>query len=106
MIQPIRPNEAAGIYQRQIASAETAADGSRGNRPAAPGTDGRSDQVTISRRAQQLSRLLDAVIAVPDVREARVAFLRQQIAEGRYEVDLATIAERLLEEGLEPRVDG
>lgn len=98
MIQPIRPNDAAGVYQRYVAPADGApAEGATrtGNGARRPGR--RSDEVSISQQAQQLARLLGAVTDQPDVREARVAALRQQLADGTYTVDAAAIAARLVD---------
>ena len=101
MIQPVRPNDATGVYQRQVVSADSAGgDGSRGDRAGASRAGRRSDDVTISDEAQQLRRVLDAVSELPDLREARIAHIREQLAQGQYGVDVAAIAERLVDEGL------
>ncbi len=100
MIQPIRPNDATGVYGRQITSADSAAEESPGEAPAIRRAGGRSDRVTISERAQELRRLLAAASGAPDVREARIADIRQQLAEGGYQLDITGIAERLVDEGL------
>ena len=98
MIQPIRPNDAAGVYQRHVAPAEGAlAEGATRTGDGARRPGRRSDEVSISQQAQQLQRLLSAVSDQPDVREARVAELRQQLAEGTYDVDAAAIAARLVD---------
>jgi negative regulator of flagellin synthesis FlgM len=90
-----------GVYQRQAGAIDAAGgDGSPGNRAGASRAGRRSDEVTISDEAQQLRRVLDAVNELPDLREARIAQLRQQLAQGRYGVDAAAIAERLVDEGL------
>ncbi len=101
MIQPVRPNDAMGVYQRHVVAADSAeGDGSGGNRAGASRGGRRSDEVTISEEAQRLRRVLDAVNEQPDLREARIADLRQQLAQGQYGVDVAAIAERLVDEGL------
>ncbi len=90
-----------GVYQRHAVSVDPAGgDGSRGNRAGASRAGRRSDEVTISNEAQQLRRVLDAVNELPDLREARIAYLRQQLAQGQYGLDVAAIAERLVDEGL------
>jgi flagellar biosynthesis anti-sigma factor FlgM len=88
------------VYQRQAVSDSAGDDGSRGNRAGASRAGRRSDEVTISNEAQQLRRVLDAVNELPDLREARIAHLRQQLAQGQYGLDVAAIAERLVDEGL------
>ena len=101
MIQPVRPNDATGVYQRQVVSADSAGgDGSRGDRAGASCAGRCSDDVTISDEAQQLRRVLDAVSELPDLREARIAHIREQLAQDQYGVDVAAIAERLVDEGL------
>ena len=90
-----------GVYQRNAASVDSAGgDDARGNRAGASRGGRRSDEVTISNEAQQLRRVLDAVKELPDLREARIAQLRQQLAQGQYSLDVAAIAERLVDEGL------
>jgi anti-sigma28 factor (negative regulator of flagellin synthesis) len=42
---------------------------------------------------------LDAMGRLPDVREARVAALRQQIADGTYDLGIPQVAQRLVESG-------
>ena len=59
-----------------------------------------SDQVSISDQAQALRRVLSAVRELPDVSEARIEHIRQQLGDGSYDMDIAAIAERLLDEGL------
>lgn len=54
------------------------------------------DNVSLSSQAQALGRLEQAVQKSSDVDEAKVAAIRQAIAEGRYQVDSNKIAERML----------
>ncbi len=97
----MRPNDAMGVYQRHTVAVDSAGgDGSRDDRAGASRAGRRSDEITISNEAQQLRRVLDAVEELPDLREARIAQLRQQLAQGQYSVDVAAIAERLVDEGL------
>ncbi|MFA7250115.1 MAG: flagellar biosynthesis anti-sigma factor FlgM [Dehalococcoidia bacterium] len=101
MLQPIRPQDAGQIYQRQVAPAEAA--------PVAPqrvdrsggqaGGGRRADRVQFSAAALDLSRALQAASDAPDVREDRVEALRAAIENGTYQVDAAGIAERLAEQG-------
>lgn len=102
MIQPIRPNDAAGVYQRQAVSTDGVPDAARdpGRRTGRTARAGRhNDQVTISAEAQSLQRALSAVEAGIDVRADRVALIRQQLAQGTYRLDPYAIAERLAGEG-------
>ena len=103
MVQPIRPQDASGIYRQQAAASSRAA--GAGSTPGADGTRGagrsgrRTDQVHISTEAQDFRRALEAVSNQPEVRETRVAELRSQIANGTYTVDARAIAARLVQEG-------
>jgi len=59
-----------------------------------------SDTVVISdaaRRVQETRRQLDEI---PDVREDKVAQLRNQIQNGTYEIDADKIAGKMIKEGL------
>ncbi len=102
MIQPVRPQDVSGAYRQQAISGTPpppagATTGAAGG--ARAGTR-RADQVELSDGARQLQTLLDAVRALPDVREDRITFLRDQIAAGTYDIDATTVAQRLVEQGL------
>jgi len=96
MIQPLRPQEAGQIYQRQVQQADAAADAPRriGQGDGAPGR--RSDRVSLSPVAQGFARALQTVSEQPEVRADRVAALQVQIANGTYHVDAEAIARRLV----------
>jgi len=101
LIQPIRPHEASGVYQRQVDQAgEAGASASR--RTGAEGTQPgvRHDQVSVSSQARQLRTVMQAMPDVPGERADVVAALRAQIAAGTYEVDAGAVAQRLLNDGL------
>ncbi|MBI5948342.1 MAG: flagellar biosynthesis anti-sigma factor FlgM [Chloroflexi bacterium] len=57
------------------------------------------DQVSLSGRGRGVARAAAAVLAAPDVREARVAALKAAIAGGTYNPDPADVAARLLASG-------
>lgn len=106
MVQPIRPQDASGIYGKQqgaeAAPAAGSAAGADGAGPAGAGRPGvrpgsRVDQVHISEHARELGRVLRSVAEAPDTRAGRVEALRQQIAAGEYGVDPLAIAEGLAE---------
>lgn len=65
----------------------------------APKADG-VDTVSLSDRAQELKAAMKAVQQAPDVREDRVAALRQQIADGSYGVPSDVLARDILRGGL------
>lgn len=56
----------------------------------------RTDKVEVSERARGLQQARQALDQTPDVREAKVADLRQRVQEGRYNVRGELIADRLL----------
>jgi negative regulator of flagellin synthesis FlgM len=56
----------------------------------------RADRVEVSDRARNLQQARRALEATPEVREAKVAELRQRIAEGRHNVRGELIADRML----------
>ena len=102
MLQPIRPQDASLIYQRQVTQADAAGADPGLRRPGTAGGQGgarRTDRVQLSPLALGLGRALQAVSAQSDVREARVEALRAQIEQGTYEVDAPGIAGRLAELG-------
>lgn len=101
MIQPIRPQEASGIYQRQVDHAgETGTAGSRRGGASAGQPGVRHDEVSVSSNARQLRAVMEAMPSVPGERADVVAQLRQQVSEGSYQVDADAVATRLLDDGL------
>lgn len=103
MLQPIRPQDAGQIYQRQIAapSAEAAASAARrvDHGTQQGGVGRRTDRVQFSPAALDRSNALRAVSDAPDVRLDRVEALRAAIADGTYRVDAEGIAETLVADG-------
>lgn len=101
MIQPIRPQDASGVYQRQVEQAPQTGTARRGGQVGVDGAAaGRHDEVNVSGRAQQLRRVMEVMPEVSEVREARIAALQAQIESGSYEVDETSVARRLLDDGL------
>lgn len=110
MIQPIRPQDASGIY-RQVGGAGAGNAGAAGasaaareartgamppaSRTASTSRGRRTDQVHISDEARQLRNATLEVQQAPDVRVDRVAALRAQIADGTYQIDAEAIAQRI-----------
>lgn len=78
-----------GARLKPASGTETSASGK-------PSVASSGDNVSLSREAQVLARLEQAVTKSPEVDEAKVAAIRQAIAEGRYQVDSERIAERML----------
>ncbi|MCP5144825.1 MAG: flagellar biosynthesis anti-sigma factor FlgM [Gammaproteobacteria bacterium] len=83
---------------RGIKSQTTSATGpNNGGAAAATGKAGSSDVVTITDLASRIRDLVQSVESLPHVDQQRVAEIRQQIADGSYEVDPRATAEKLLE---------
>jgi len=105
MMQPIRPQDASNVYRQQATSTARAARNAPADGTDAAGGAGgarngrRIDRVQLSEEGLQLQRVLDAMAEVPDVREARIAALRQQIEDGTYDRGITQIAQRLIEGG-------
>jgi negative regulator of flagellin synthesis FlgM len=78
-------------------SAQATAD-NKNAAPAAPAAKTASDSVSLSNKAQAMGRLEAQIASAPDVDEAKVAAVKAAIAEGRYQVDSQTVAERMLAE--------
>ncbi len=56
----------------------------------------RGDEALLSPEARLLQRVRQAIEAAPDVREDKVAALRQQIQSGKYRVDVEALIDALL----------
>lgn len=109
MLQPIRPQDAGQIYQRQVASSEAAAAPAPRRIETAPSHGGagrRTDRAMFSSAAMEMSRALRAVTDASDVRADRVEALRAAIANGTYQVDADGIAGALVEQGFGADIPG
>jgi negative regulator of flagellin synthesis FlgM len=100
MVQPIRPNDASGIYRQQVGQAEAAEAAAQARRAGGASAGQRADRVTLSEGAREFARIMDAVKAAPDTRAERVDALRDRIAAGQYEVDHYGLARLLAERGV------
>lgn len=100
MVLPVRPQDASGVYQRQVAQAQAASAHEAPRRTARSGAAGRrTDEVSLSASAQSFARVMEVVQQQPDVRAERVAAVRARIAGGTYGIDAQLIAQRLAERG-------
>lgn len=101
MVLPVRPQDASGVYQRQVAQAQASAtaEGARRTSRAGGASARRTDEVSLSASAQTFARVMESVQAQPDVRAERVAAVRARIADGTYGIDAHLIAQRLTERG-------
>ena len=59
---------------------------------------GSKPDVSLSPQAQQIGRLESSIHAAPDVDSDKVAALRQAIADGSYQIDAESIAQRMLDQ--------
>lgn len=59
-------------------------------------TEVRRDEATLSEEARLLQRVRQAVSELPDVREDKVAALRQQVLEGTYQINEEALINALL----------
>ena len=101
MVHPIRPQDIANVYRQQAAStgraARPGADALMGGPAQQPAR--RTDRINISDEAVQLRKVLESIGDQPELREQRIAQLRDQIASGTYDRGLTEVASRLIDEG-------
>lgn len=57
-----------------------------------------TDRLALSANAQELQKLRDEIDSSPDVRQALVDRVKEEIASGRYNIDGVKIADALLKE--------
>lgn len=102
MVQPIGPQDATGIYRRQVGQAEAAeaAQAANARRNAGPARGDRADRVTLSEGAREFARVMEAVKAAPETRTSRVDELRERIQNGQYEIDYYGLAGLLHDRGI------
>jgi negative regulator of flagellin synthesis FlgM len=62
------------------------------------------EKVQLSPKAKEMQRVKEVVEATPDVREEKVAALKEAIDKGTYEVDSNTTAEKMIRESLIDRL--
>lgn len=63
--------------------------------PAAPGAG--ADRVEISNAARRIAHLLESASALPEIREEKIAEIRQALESGSYRVDSRALARAILE---------
>ena len=80
----VRGNTAPGSAEKPAASQEAA-------------TSASGEAVHLSQEAQQLQKISDKLRDEPVVNSARVAQLKQAIADGSYQVDAGKIASKMLD---------
>jgi len=63
-------------------------------------TAAKTDTVVISDAAKRIQEIRNQLDEIPDVREDKVAQLRNQIENGTYQINADKIAEKIIQEGL------
>jgi len=58
------------------------------------------DSVELSPEAKTMGQALKAMEALPDVREEKVAEIRERIANGTYQIDGREVAEKMIKEAV------
>lgn len=56
----------------------------------------KGDEASLSKEARLLQRVRRAIDEMPDVREDKIAALRQQIQEGAYQIDVEALIDALI----------
>jgi negative regulator of flagellin synthesis FlgM len=65
---------------------------------AAPSTTAQTgDHVTLTTSARSLQKLSDAIAQTPAVNSAKVASIKQALSNGTYQVDSASVADKLIQ---------
>ena len=64
------------------------------------GQSGRRDQVILSPKAKAIQEAKKLLESLPDVREDRVAQIKEQIRNGTYKIDAKKVAAKMVEESL------
>lgn len=57
-----------------------------------------ADKVTMTKQAEQLQKLDELVRSTPDVDQEKVDRIKTQIAEGKFQIDSETIADRIIQQ--------
>ena len=88
-----------GLPERPDALGKTASAKTDNGRTAGPESTGRQgDRIELSREARRIAELRSAVAELPDVREGRVAELRDALSRGTYQVASQDLAEAILKD--------
>ncbi len=93
-----QPPKTPELQSGQTREAEQQAQRAKGRSAESPGP-------ARSRTSLTTAKVREAIRNTPDVRADRVAEARKRIAEGRYEVDSARVAERMLNDALREDID-
>lgn len=61
-----------------------------------PSAPAQADQVVLSQRAAEIQTAQEAVAAMPEVRQEKVAAIKKRIEEGTYQIDPEAIADKII----------
>lgn len=80
-------------------SGGVAADKTQADAASAPSssTAQTGDQVTLTSSARSLQKLSDAIAQTPVVNSAKVSSIKQALANGTYQVDSASVADKMIQ---------
>ncbi len=79
-------------------SSGVAADKTQGDAAAAPASTAQTgDQVTLTASARSLQKLSDAIAQTPVVNSAKVSSIKQALANGTYQIDSASVADKMIQ---------
>src|SRR5438270_11757337 len=96
-INRVQSNDAARTYVQNAEVARSAAASAQLAGKAQPQHHApKVDTVTLSDSARSLAAAHDAVQSAPDVREQKVAEIKQRIGDGTYQVQSRVLAQKLL----------
>jgi negative regulator of flagellin synthesis FlgM len=90
----LNPANTGGARNRSAGGVTEKPDSAPTNSQAAPAA---GDNVVLSTEAQTLNRLEAQINAAPEVNAARVAAIKEAIANGSFEINADRIAERMLD---------
>ncbi|MEK7691847.1 MAG: flagellar biosynthesis anti-sigma factor FlgM [Bdellovibrionota bacterium] len=93
-VQGSETGQARRTEKSSQATTESARDGTKVS------TENGDVDAKISARARDLSKAKSAAAGAPDVREEKIAELKRRIAEGRYKVDSAAVADKMVDDHL------
>ncbi|MEN6565537.1 MAG: flagellar biosynthesis anti-sigma factor FlgM [Veillonellales bacterium] len=77
------------VYGEQTKTAKTAGTGKTSPTQ-------KKDEVILSPQAQEFGQVLQSIKGLPDVREAKVAELRQKISDNTYQIPAKDVAEKMI----------
>lgn len=84
-------------YRAQLDKSEAATARKQPGKAAADAAGTQGDKVSLSSEGKLRTEAFATALAAPDVRQEKIDSLREQIANGSYQIDVRRISERLLQ---------